>query len=195
VPWFVDKVDGEYDFRIMDGEKLRRAVKLKLCWVCGDALGRHKAFVIGPMCGVNRTNGEPPSHVECAQFAARHCPFLSRPHMKRREDDLTRENAGNCAGIGLTRNPGACGVWVVKDYALFPDGKGRFLFNIGIPERVEWYAEGRAATRAEVLASIQSGEPLLREQCEKEATPQRQIEAHEHLTELIAQLLPLLPAL
>ncbi len=32
---------------------------------------------------------------------------------------------------------------------------------MGEPESVEWYAEGRAATRAEVMASIESGLPNL----------------------------------
>jgi hypothetical protein len=30
-----------------------------------------------------------------------------------------------------------------------------------LPVEIKWYAEGRAATRAEVMASIESGLPLL----------------------------------
>lgn len=176
VPWFVAKVDGEYDFRVMDPAKLRDAVKYGLCWVCGERLGRHKAFVIGPMCGINHTSAEPPSHVDCARFSARHCPFLSRPKMKRREDELTRDAATRVAGRMLSRNPGACGVWHVVQYETFGDGRGGRLFDVGEPMAVEWYAEGRAATRAEVEASIASGIHLLEEQCDTEPTP-RQVAA------------------
>jgi hypothetical protein len=39
------------------------------------------------------------------------------------------------------------------------------LFRIGEPTSVAWYAEGRPATRKEVLVSIDSGLPLLQEHC------------------------------
>jgi hypothetical protein len=181
VPWFVDKVNGEYDFRVMDGRKLVSAVKLKLCWVCGEKLGAFKSFVIGPMCGVNRTNAEPPSHRDCAIYSATHCPFLSRPHMKRREDELTRELENNVAGFGLKRNPGVCAVWTTKNYDVFRDGRGGFLFHIGEPDSVEWYAEGRKATHYEVLQSILSGVHHLRSACDQEETQERQVAAHAQL--------------
>ena len=63
----------------------------KRCWVCGDPLGVHLTFPIGPMCALNRTISEPPSHHECASWSARNCPFLSRPHMVRREDGAINE--------------------------------------------------------------------------------------------------------
>jgi hypothetical protein len=39
------------------------------------------------------------------------------------------------------------------------------LFELFEPHRVDWYAEGRPATRAEVTASIETGVPLLRREC------------------------------
>ncbi|MFZ4767194.1 MAG: hypothetical protein ACOYMN_19750 [Roseimicrobium sp.] len=184
VPWFVEIVEDDYDFRVMSATKLVRAVRQDLCWVCGQRLGRHRAFVIGPMCGVNRTNAEPPSHVDCAQFAAQYCPFLSIAHMKRREDAMTEAAAENVAGLGLRRNPGVCAVWVVSapGYRIFADHQNRPLFEIAQPERVLWYAEGRAASLDEVLESVRTGEPLLRAACEKEATEDRRLEAHQELT-------------
>src|SRR6516164_3611940 len=80
VPWFVDWVDGKPEFRAMDGRKFRDAIKKRLCWVCGDRLGINLAFLAGPMCGINRTSAEPPSHYICAAWSARNCPFLNNPH-------------------------------------------------------------------------------------------------------------------
>jgi len=77
VPWFVAWIDGKPDFRVMDGKKMNQAVRFKKCWVCGSPLGRRFTFCIGPMCAINRTIGEPPSHHECVDFSARACPFLS----------------------------------------------------------------------------------------------------------------------
>ena len=46
-----------------------------------------------------------------------------------------------------------------------------WLIEMGEFKRVEWFAEGRPATRAEVEYSVETGLPLLRESCEREATP------------------------
>lgn len=165
VPWFVEWIGGKPEFRAMDGQKFARAIRERRCWVCGDVLGRHLAFVLGPMCAVNRTNPEPPSHYECAAWSARFCP-----HMVRREDAFT-ESCDKNEG-GLMRNPGCCGVWVTSGYTVFKTSAGAtgYLIRIGPPERVEWYAEGRPATREEVLRSIDSGLPLLEAQCDNERT-------------------------
>lgn len=58
VPWFVAWVDGKPEFRAMDPNKFRRAIKEKLCWVCGNQLGVYMVFVAGCMCGINRTSTE-----------------------------------------------------------------------------------------------------------------------------------------
>jgi hypothetical protein len=182
VPWFVEWFNGAPDFRIADAQKFARAIRERLCWVCGERLGVHVAFVIGPMCAVNRTSSEPPSHVECAMWSAQNCPFLSRPHMVRREGGLPGEVIVGDASI--MRNPAAAGVWVTRSFELFkaPGAAAtNYLIEMGMPERVAWFAEGRAATRAEVRASIDSGMPLLDAQCEREANPLRVAEARAAL--------------
>ncbi len=193
VPWFVAKIDGEYDFRIADSVKFKRAVRDKLCWVCGEKLGKFKSFVIGPMCGITRTSAEPPVHRECGIYSATACPFLSRPNMKRREDEVTLANEGNGAGVAIKRNSGACGVWTVEDFVIFRDHNGRILHEVGDPVSVEWFAEGRAATREEVVASIDSGIHHLREACDSEANLMEITAAHTELTaarERFEQYLP-----
>lgn len=162
VPWFVAWVDGKPEFRAMDPEKFVRAIREKLCWVCGERLGVHVCFVAGPMCGINRTSSEPPSHLECAKWSAENCPFLSNPRMVRREDDQInnerlRENA---AGIALARNPGVAMLWITRQFEVFRTGKG-LLIQMGEPERVEWFCQGRCATRKEVEESVATGLPSL----------------------------------
>jgi hypothetical protein len=56
IPWFVQWIKGEPDFRIMDGEKLSIAVRHKRCWICGEQLGQFMCFAIGPMCMINRVS-------------------------------------------------------------------------------------------------------------------------------------------
>lgn len=158
VPFFAMEVHGKPDFRIADTDKWFRCVKESLCWVCGDKLGAYKTFPIGPMCAINRTTAEPPSHLDCARFSAQNCPFLSQPRMRRNEKD--KPEGASMPGIGILRNPGVTLLWSTREYALFfVDGKP--LIKVGNPTSVEWWAEGRKATRAEVIASIDSGLPLL----------------------------------
>jgi hypothetical protein len=178
VPWFVQwmhsdgspcegdpAIDADRpDFRVIDARRMVLAVNHRRCWVCGEQLGRCLAFVIGPMCAINRINSEPPSHRDCAEFAARACPFLTRPRMVRREDNLP-EGIKEPAGIGLTRNPGVTLLWVTRSYRPFKVDNG-WLFRLGDPEEVCWYCQGRPATRAEIMASVDSGLPLLRDAAE-----------------------------
>ena len=164
VPWFVGWVDGVPEFRAADFEKRTAAIKKHLCWVCGGSLGRYQVFVIGPMCGINRTTAEPPSHRECAVYSARNCPFLSKRQMTRRTNDLPEVRAA--AGHSFDRNPGVTLLWTTTYFSLFGDGRGGTLIEVGDPLSVEWYRQGRAATRAEVAHSVETGLPLLEKLCD-----------------------------
>jgi hypothetical protein len=198
VPWFVQWLKdgkpspsgvGEPDFRIMDGKRFSMALRRPHCWVCGELMGVHRVFTIGPMCAINRVISEPPAHRECAEFSVKACPFLSRPRMRRNEHDMPA-NGQPAPGFHLDRNPGAVCLWETPTYKPFRTRAGTdgVLFRLGDPVRVDWYANGRLATRAEVLASIDGGYPEL----EKIA----RLECPAAVTELAAarvRMLPLLP--
>lgn len=173
IPWFVDRraplKDGNPDFRVMDGKHLKAAVRERRCWICGSPIReRAGVFVAGPMCGVNRTSPEPPNHSFCAEWAVRACPFLATP--KRLRDERGLPAAVTQAGIGIKRNPGVAMLWATEAYETWRPPGGGILFEMGepIPYGVEWFAHGRRATRAEVVASIETGLPLLLEQAAKD---------------------------
>jgi len=194
VPWFVAWIHGAPEFRVMDPDKYVRAIRERRCWVCGDTLGKHLAFVIGPMCAINRTSAEPPCHHECAVWSVQHCPFLSRPQMVRREDALTDTCIRGEAAI--MRNPGAAGVWTTTRFRLHrrqDASASGYLIEMGDPERVEWFAGGRPATRAEVEASIDSGLPLLLEATTHEVTERDRPAARAVLVQRRAEIDALLP--
>lgn len=191
VPRFVEWIDGVPDFRVMSLAHLIDCVKHNRCWLCGGHLGRHKAFVIGPMCAINKVNSEPPCHYECARFAARNCPFLIRPKMRRNEVDLP-EGHVEAAGVPLKRNPGCCAIWVTGSYKAFKAGHGNhgYLFSLGPPARIEFWAEGRPATRDEVIESIRGGLPSLQEVAEHDgpegiAALQAQVQKFERVLDQI----------
>jgi hypothetical protein len=190
VPKFVKWIDGVPDFRAVDSAWLAKAVRCKLCWLCGEKLGRHMAFVIGPMCAINRTNSEPPSHLDCARFAVRACPFLTQPKRIRNEHDLPADRIP-APGMPLDRNPGVALIWITESYRLYETHIGHpgMLFALGDPTALEWYAYGRAATREEIMHSIASGLPALRKVAEQEGP-----DAIATLDEAVARGLALVPA-
>jgi hypothetical protein len=182
VPWFVqwfkgrepcDYGSGEPDFRVVDSRKMEQALRRNLCWICGGPLGVHRASVIGPMCALNRCISEPPSHTDCAEYAAHACPFLATPRAKRNEKDLPDERVAPSGMI--RRNPGAIGVWVARKVTPFRQEQS-ILFRLGEPENVLWFAQGRKATRAEVLDSIDSGLPLLRAEGKRQGLGEAAVE-------------------
>ena len=162
VPWFVEWMDGKPEFRIMDSAKWIRAVREKRCWICGNRLGAYQVFVLGPMCGITRTTSEPPCHRECARWAARFCPFLARPHAKRRGDEeMEAMGAKSLGGNAIKRNPGVALLWTARDFHVWKPEGGGVLIEVGDPVEVEWYAEGRKAFRHEVDESVRTGMPIL----------------------------------
>jgi hypothetical protein len=159
VPWFVEWIDGEADFRVMDGRKWIRAVKFDLCWLCGQTLGRFKVFCAGPMCAVNHTSAEPPSHRDCAEYAVKACPFLTKPRMRRNDAEMP-DHAIEPGGLMIPRNPGVTLLWVTHNYRVIKTGGGPII-KMGEPVELVAYAEGRLATRKELNDSITSGLPIL----------------------------------
>jgi hypothetical protein len=162
---------GAYpDFRIVDPAHMLKCVKEHTCWVCGEKLGVHRAYVIGPMCAINRNSAEPPSHVECAEWSVKGCPFLSRPNMKRREDELTEMSKENVAGHMVPDNPGVTLIWHVRNHLkMSHDGKGGVLFDVGKPEKVTFWKEGRLATNEEAIEGVNGSVERLLALCDEPA--------------------------
>jgi hypothetical protein len=163
VPWFVALVDGQYDFRIQDQRKRFMALGQKRCWVCGGfLLDRNVAFVIGPMCAINRISSEPPSHQECAEFSVKACPFLNLQEAERRGSHIPTA-AQAAPGCMIPRNPGVSLIWTTKAFSVMRMKDGDYLIRVGGAVALSWWREGRTATRAEILESIESGYPLLQD--------------------------------
>lgn len=191
IPRFVDRAadqGGKPDFRVTDARYLLRCVRHNRCWICDEPLGRMMTFAIGPMCAVNRTSAEPPSHLECCRYSAKVCPFLAVPEMRRTDHNMP-ENV-RVSGQMIARNPGAICLWTVRKYEAFSPAIGEILFEIGDPVAVEWWCRGRTATRGEVDASVESGLPLLRDAAMRYPNP----DALQHLAACVARARQYLPA-
>jgi hypothetical protein len=174
VPWFVAyfkdgkevaRPEGAPDFRVLASGKRELAVGKRLCWICGEPLGVHQVFAIGPMCAVNRTTMEPPGHRACMEYSTTVCPFLTVPARRRDERGL-EEIEHKVDGIMIARNPGAIALWE-SAYRPFKVHNG-WLIRLGEPHRVDWWAKGRQATRAEIEDAIATGYPELMKMAERD---------------------------
>lgn len=195
VPYFVEWIEGAPDFRVIDSQKIKDCVLFKLCWICGQKLGANKAFVVGPMCAINRTSAEPPSHRECAIFATKVCPFMVNPEMRRRETNLPAHT--EAAGKMLKRNPGVTLIWMTHSYTCFQvemdteaGVRPGMLFKMGEPDDMIWMARGQEATAEQIAESIESGIPLLMEAAEQQGP-----DAVAALRELHAGLIEMIPGM
>jgi hypothetical protein len=189
IPFFVGYDDrGLPDFRMMDAHKLSRAIKDRLCWICGQPLGHYLAFCIGPMCALNRNNAEPPMHKECAEFSVQACPFLLNPDQKRNPRKVHgewREPAGEM----IKRNPGVALIWITDHYDVYIDHRTNGpLFRLGEALEVSYWREGRPAHRHEIVESIESGLPILMEMAQTEG--HKAVEALLKARDAVYKLLP-----
>ena len=163
---FVDD-DGKADLRVVGPGKRELALKHKVCWLCGEPLGRYLSFVVGPMCGINRVSAEPPQHLECAEYAVVACPFLTRPLATRNDRGLAELGTKEPGGLMIARNPGVSLIWTTRDAKPFRV-PGGVLMRMGDPTSISFWSNGRKATRAEIDASIESGFPILQAEAERE---------------------------
>lgn len=165
VPWFVTEKDdnGRWDFRFLHPARRDEAVRRRVCWMCGQPLGRYKASLIGPTSFIDRVITEPPGHKDCSLYAVRVCPFLAHPAARRRRSGLPKDLSLGEPRFGPAHNPGITALWIAPDIEPFvPPDRSGVLFLLKEPSEVTWYTEGREATREEIVAAVEDALASLR---------------------------------
>lgn len=150
VPWFVHWKDGVPEFPVIDADKVIEAWHGNKCFVCGDTLGKYRTFVSGPINGISRVSSEPPSHLGCARWSARNCPFLSKLYTPR---NRTLQAQSFAPGTHIDRNPGVVLLWTSLSYGVVKTNDG-VLFVLHDPVSIEWWAGGHPATKSDVATSV-----------------------------------------
>ena len=78
IPFFVRYIDNVPDFRFIDARMINRCVLCGVCWVCGLPLPKKSqqvGFTLTTASPMRRFATEPPSHPDCAVYAARVWPM------------------------------------------------------------------------------------------------------------------------
>lgn len=102
---FVDPVTGKPDFRVLDVQRQALCIKNKQCAICGQQLGKFIAFIGGPKSGESRAFVDPGMHRQCAEFAAKVCPFISRETAEYRDISEKEEQTLVELGILVSTSP------------------------------------------------------------------------------------------
>lgn len=167
VPWFVSWRDQTPLFPVIDAAKLATAWTAERCWVCGEALGAWRGWIVGPMSAIEGATPEPPSHCECAAFALTACPHLASADARFSDVQAAPDQAAQ-SNISRVRSA-ASAMWVTRGRGAAPfRAGGGVLFRLEPPARLEWWAHRRPATGAEVRDAIAAGLPVLRSTAEAE---------------------------
>jgi hypothetical protein len=85
---------------------------------------------------------------------------MNNPEAERRVDETIGYHDDRRVGA-IQRNPGIAMLWTYRDYSVWRPQPNQVLITMGEPSQVEFFRCGKPATRAEVMASIDSGLPHL----------------------------------
>lgn len=161
VAWFIGQEqtdertpEAKPDFRVTDMRRANICRQRNMCWICGKQLGTFKWFVFGPASALGRVSTEPPSHRDCAHYAVQTCPYLL--HAGRSLAPLTNVPPDTHVFDIEPEHPGVSVLWAAKGYDLEPvdPSRGIFYFTPHEPDVVEFWYEGRRATREEITSAI-----------------------------------------
>ena len=139
----IDPETAEPNFRVVDDAHRLQCSFRNWCHLCGEPLGRHMCFIGGPNSIKNRTFFDGPMHTDCAQYAAKVCPYLAlskewveRP-IKDMPGTLMHEVPESATG-----RPAKMGVLYCDSYNPIkvqrPDGSLEVFFRAGEPTRIDW---------------------------------------------------------
>jgi len=136
--------NGLMNYRAVRAEAVDRCITHGLCYICGQPLGRNKAFLTGPVGALRQIAIDPPCHRGCAVFAAQACPYFTAPRL--RPDAM------------LTNN--ACCVWTTRSFTSLPIDNA-IHYHLGKPIEVTWFSQGEPASHEQVLRAMQSALRIL----------------------------------
>jgi hypothetical protein len=140
----IDEATGKPDFRITDIHKWTRACARKNCALCGEALGRHMAFIGGPLSFDNRYFTDLPMHRECAEYALQVCPYLAVPNFKYSESFSAPEGFSvNVSDEVSSARPAKFALAITKTYQAMRTPDGTYVVRAAPWEQVSWWQDGQ----------------------------------------------------
>lgn len=123
---------GQPHFTVNDTRVVQALASAGACHLCGERLGAHKWFAGGPCSALHPAGAynDGPMHRECAQYALKVCPYLSRANAwsKRIDSKTIKPGTLNAAIVfqDPTMFPDQPAVFTLADCATYTHRAGRF---------------------------------------------------------------------
>lgn len=130
--------NGLVNYRAPRPEAVDQCLKHRLCYICGQQLGRNKTFLTGPVGALRQIALDPPCHRSCAVYAAQACAYFTKPRL--RPDVMPTHNA-------------TC-LWTTRSFVPLPIDNA-VHFHLGKPIEMTWFRQGEIASYEEVLRATQ----------------------------------------
>jgi hypothetical protein len=132
--------NGEPDFRVLEHERVLRAIKRRLCGMCGQKItGNVLCFIGADGNLLERRATDPAMHEACARYALAACPFLSGRAVRRSGKPLDGpgKTAYRSPALYDRERPPRAGLFFTRSYEARwrSDIRG---FRYAPPFRVEW---------------------------------------------------------
>lgn len=143
---FID-ANGKPDFRVLDRERAARAVRRRLCSICGVQMRGNVFFIGGPRCVENGYFYDPAMHRECAIYAMTTCPHLARSKGRYAPDTTMPSEPGVVLIAGMmdiSKKAEWFGLMQAKGYRGGQDMSGMLIIKADMPwVTVEQWRDGQ----------------------------------------------------
>lgn len=144
---------GKPDFKTTDVSRWVYLVKQNRCGLCGEPLGRHKAFIGGPKSHESRLFTDLPMHRDCARYALQVCPYLAAPRFKYAETLTEHEGfIVSKTDIVSTVRPDKFCMAIATDYQvrLAPDNTP--VLQATPWTSTEWWSQGKLLAEEQAVS-------------------------------------------
>lgn len=145
IPWVaMTDAEGRPDFRVTSAERWVIAARQRVCTQCGEPLGRHLAFIGGPLSYESRLFTDLAMHKDCAQYAVQVCPFLAAPSMRYAEEVPQMKGTPTVRHTPemSSARPDRFFVATTHNYQVVQTGTGAVVVRAGPWEWVQWWRHG-----------------------------------------------------
>lgn len=133
----------------MDTKFIYQAIGSGLCAICGQPLGRHKAFVGGPKSVGSMAFAEAPFHRDCAEFGLQVCPYVLTGHDHQSNKPTDEYIVNNMVD---PKNPKIFALVIATKFSFIQSHK---TFLITEQDSVHWWKHGKPATPEEIAIANQ----------------------------------------
>jgi hypothetical protein len=140
IPFFVHQPKGKLvDLRIASPYAIASCHRDRVCWICGQKLGKFVCFIGGPLSTNNQVYNDGPMHRNCAEYALKVCPYLAISQVDRRGEAVPGYAVHD---FQIKEKPERFGLLITNGWTIFK-AETIYLFHAFNPIEMTWWKDGK----------------------------------------------------